>query len=84
MRKVQVYRYEESNRIEDGVGFFHQLGIDYEEFRDGIGLFTTAIIERLDGTIKNVAIENIKFLDKPNGFSESMGNSKKRSDKKTS
>lgn len=65
MRKVQVYRYEKSNRIKDGVGFFHQFGIDYEELRDGIGLFTTAIIERLDGTVKNVAIENIKFLDNP-------------------
>lgn len=76
MRKVQTYKYEKPvppsltrNKIRDKVGTFHQFGINYEEFDDGPGNFTTAIVEMPDGTVKNIPVENIKFLEKPNGFS---------------
>jgi len=46
------------------VGLFHQFGIDYEEFESGPGMFTTAVVELPDGTVKNIYVENIKFLDK--------------------
>lgn len=71
MRKVQAYKYEKPvspsstwNKIEDGIGIFIQYGVNYEEFDAGPGNFTTAIIEMPDGTVKNVPVENIQFLDK--------------------
>ena len=46
------------------IGRFHGFGIDYEEFESGPGMFTTAVVELPDGTVKNVYVECIKFLDK--------------------
>ncbi|MCK4822305.1 hypothetical protein KA005_41465 [bacterium] len=73
MRKVQVYKYEERtgetpyptkrHKIKDGIGIFHQFGVNYEEFDSGPGNYTTAIVEMPDGSVKNVPVENIKFLD---------------------
>lgn len=70
MRKVQTYKYKNLaapdapwNLVEDGVGVFHQFGINYEDLEGGV--FTTAIVEMPDGTVKNIPVENIKFLDKP-------------------
>ena len=71
MRKVQVYKYEKpvgsasvGTKTKAGIGNFHQFGVDYEEFDSGPGNYTTAIVEMPDGTVKNVPVENIKFLDK--------------------
>ena len=71
MRKVQVYKYEKPispasvwTKTEADIGLFHQFGVDYEEFDSGPGNYTTAIVEMPDGTVKNVPVENIKFLDK--------------------
>lgn len=72
MRKVQTYKYEKPippsltwNKIRDKVGVFHQFGINYEELEGGPGSFTTAIVEMPDGTVENIPVKNIKFLDKP-------------------
>ncbi|MCP4475425.1 MAG: hypothetical protein GY821_12835 [Gammaproteobacteria bacterium] len=52
-----------------GEGIFHQFGVDYEEFecstcyRCGPGNYSTAIIEMPDGTIKNVEVELIVFIN---------------------
>lgn len=43
-------------------GFFHVWGVNYEEFEDGVGSYTMAIIELLDGTITEVLPNNIKFI----------------------
>jgi len=41
---------------------FHEFGCDYEEFENGSGNFSTAIVEKDDGTVKNVPVERIRFL----------------------
>ncbi len=46
-----------------GEAWFHQWGIDYEEFDTGPGNFSVAIIELDDGTIKNIPAEQVKFLE---------------------
>ena len=36
--------------------------LHYEEFENGTGNYTTAIIELEDGTIKNTPVGNVKFI----------------------
>jgi len=68
-RKVIIYRYEKvkgkihNEKVIDGHGFFHQFGLDYEEFETGPGVYSTAIVEMLDGSVKNVPVELIVFND---------------------
>lgn len=69
MRKVMVseIRPHPTNRWkleEKGEAIFHQFGCDFEEFESGTGNFTTAIIEWPDGTIGNVPVAHVRFLDK--------------------
>lgn len=68
MRKVMVseHKQQEDRRWkleEKGEAVFHQFGCNYEEFADGAGNFTTAIIEWPDGTVGNVPVEHVRFLD---------------------
>jgi hypothetical protein len=44
-------------------GFFHQWGIDYEEFETGPGNFTVGIVETSDGKIHTPVPSNIQFLE---------------------
>ncbi len=46
-----------------GLGEFQQYGVDYEEYDNGIGNFSTAIVEMNDGTVVNVPVDLIKFRD---------------------
>jgi len=71
-RKVLIFKWEKQNRpngssfyalAKDGAALFHQWGISYEEFEDGPGQYSTAIIEREDGTVENVPVELIKFIE---------------------
>jgi hypothetical protein len=48
---------------EIGDGTFHKWGSDYEEFESGAGSYSTAIIEKADGSILNHPVELIKFTD---------------------
>lgn len=66
MRKVIV-----SHRILNGIEWvtavkgeakFHQFGMDYEEFENGPGNYSTAIVEWPDGTVEMVRADRIKFL----------------------
>lgn len=43
-------------------GLFHQWGVSYEEFENGPGNYTVAIVENEDGTISEVLPVNIKFI----------------------
>lgn len=67
-RKVNVYKYANQTnkphriKVRIGTGIFHQFGVNYEEFENGPGCFTTAIVEMHDGTIKNIALELIVFI----------------------
>jgi len=68
-RGVDVYEYcrEERNACRTkkwiGTGIFCQYGIDYEEFEDGPGNFTSAIVEMPDGSVKNISVDLINFID---------------------
>lgn len=46
-------------------GLFHQWAASYEEFENGAGNFTVAIVELPDGTIEQVLPSNVKFVDLP-------------------
>lgn len=50
-------------KIDAGEAVFHQFGVAYEEFENGPGNFTTAIIEFPDGRVESVCVEMIRFLD---------------------
>lgn len=67
MRKVIVYKIIDNpkhKKVEDGKGeaVFHKWGVSYDEFESGPGAFSTAIVEREDGSIENVPVESIKFI----------------------
>lgn len=48
---------------EKGVATFHEFGVGYEAFDSGPGNYSTAIVEWPDGTVENVPVEQIKFID---------------------
>ena len=61
-RKVLVYkRVNCGGKVLEGHGIFHQWGVDYEEFENGAGNHSTAIVEMPDGSVKNVPVELIVF-----------------------
>ena len=68
MRIVKVFKYGKKSgdtfmtKVEDGRATFHQWGMDYEEFDNGAGNFSTAIIEREGGKVENVPAEMIEFI----------------------
>ena len=69
MRKVKYYdslslnrKTNEYEKEELGEAWFHQFGIEFDEFEDGIGNYTTAVIELPDGTILNHPVAQIKFI----------------------
>ena len=66
-RKVVVYKWERVkgqthyDKVPDGHGIFHTWGVNYEEFESGPGNFSTAIIEKPDGSVHNIPVELIVF-----------------------
>ena len=73
-RPVVWWTYEHSkdemgkvfwDKVHQGEATFHCFGQDYEEISENIGIFSTAIIELPDGNVKNVPVNQIKFLDWP-------------------
>ncbi len=70
MRKVLYYEYErvtEGNRpyLEKtlkGGAYFHAWGVNYQEFEEGPGNYSTAIIELDSGEVKNIEAEMIEFV----------------------
>lgn len=72
MRKVEIYEWQadhdnrgSNKRVKVCEGFFHQWGVDYAEFENNAGNFSTAIIETNNGTIENIPANLIRFIDKP-------------------
>uniref|UniRef100_A0A6M3IGZ8 Uncharacterized protein n=1 Tax=viral metagenome TaxID=1070528 RepID=A0A6M3IGZ8_9ZZZZ len=45
-------------------GKFIQYGIDFEEFESGPASYTTAIVEMSDGTVRNIPVRLIQFINK--------------------
>ena len=48
---------------EIGQGRFHGFGLEYEELEMGVGAFTVAIVEMLDGTVVTPLPTLIRFDD---------------------
>ena len=68
MRKVMVSAYKEQNNgklkmEEKGEAIFHCFGVNYVEFDGQPGNFSTAIIEWPDGTVDNIPVEHVRFLE---------------------
>lgn len=64
------YNYDTGkNEKVEFTGKFHAFGVDWEEVGDGVGMFTTAVVELTDGTMLNVPAVNVKFTspDKNSG-----------------
>ncbi len=85
MREVKVFKIErefnkdtqrtDSKKVFQCDGIFHEWGSDYEEFEDGAGNFTVAIVELKDGTVIMPATDFIQFkepLDKINQLQRSV------------
>lgn len=67
MRKCKgstfVYSDGKWNRENFELGYFHQWGVNYEEFESGPGNYSVAIVELPDGRIVTPTADEIKFLD---------------------
>ena len=69
MRRVRYYEYEKMqgktyhDKVLRGEALFHGWGVDYEELDTGAGNYSTAIIELDDGTVRNMPVEMVEFLE---------------------
>ena len=68
MRKVIYYKNNyipgerRIEKVEVGEAIFHQFGVYCEETEHGYLNYSTAIIEKPDGTIENIYVEMIRFI----------------------
>jgi len=63
-RKVIVHKYsEDGDKVAVDNGIFHEFGCGYEVLEDGIGNYSTALVEMPDGSIENVPVELIVMRD---------------------
>ncbi len=66
-KRVFVYEHQftagqnKTTKVRIGEGVFHQFGIGFEEYENGAGQFTTAIVEMPNGEVKSVPVELIRF-----------------------
>ena len=66
-RKVVVYEYKKAEKakhfekVSVGHGTLLDFGIDFEELMNGVGQYSTAIVEMPDGSVRNVPVELIVF-----------------------
>jgi hypothetical protein len=73
MRKVMVKHLAQPSPIDGvaqkwqlvdkGEALFHQFGVDYQEFENGAGNYSTALVEWQDGTVESVRADRIRFMD---------------------
>ena len=45
------------------LGYFHCFGVSYEEFENGPGVYSTAIVELPDGRVITPPAQNIRFIE---------------------
>jgi hypothetical protein len=67
MRRVKVFKWDKNPEgkmvlVEDGEANFHQWGYDFEEFEEGPGTYSTAIIGRDNGKVENIPACMIQFI----------------------
>ena len=68
-----VEYFEVKNELVDGVmtrikvrmgqAEFMALGVAYEEFEAGAGNYSTAVIRLDDGSVRNIPVELVRFID---------------------
>ena len=65
MRKVHVKASRSCNagKEYEGEAMFHEWGVDFQEFKEGAGNFSVAIVEDEDGQIWKAYPEDVKFLE---------------------
>ena len=72
MRKVKVLKWKANkddsgkripgySKVFDYSADFHAWGVAYEENGENAGNYSTAIVERDDGTVENVEVDLIQF-----------------------
>lgn len=60
-------RYYKNGYYHDfSIGQFHQWGSNYEEYENGAGNYSVAIVELPDGTVIMPVADDISFLDDKN------------------
>ena len=62
MRKVS-YRNSWEDEGEEKEALFHQFGVFYTACENGVGNFSSAIIEFPDGSLRNVSVNHVRFLE---------------------
>lgn len=64
MRKCKGKYYKNGSFVDFELAYFHQWGIDYEEFADvGVGNYSIAIVELPNGDIVTPLVNDIRFLN---------------------
>lgn len=64
MRKCKGKYYKNGIMVDFELGYFHQWGVEYEEFTDvGVGNYSVAIIELPNGEIVIPEANNIQFIE---------------------
>ena len=66
-RPVTVFEYKRIpsrglEKVEKCEGTFHEFGVAYEEFENGAGNYSIAIVELPNGEIINPAVELIRLI----------------------
>lgn len=65
LRPCRAARYEAREKIEV-FGLFHRWSSQYEEFENGPGNFTVALVEAEDGKVYECMADSVQFLDRGN------------------
>ena len=59
-RKVKVFKGWDKKDFT--IALFHEWGVDYDEFTNYAGNYSTAIVEMEDGKVRNVRVGLIEFI----------------------
>lgn len=61
--KCNIYENGKWSSLEFDLDYFHEWGMNYEEFESGAGNYSVAIVELPDGRIVMPVADDIVFLD---------------------
>lgn len=74
MRRVRTFKWVERikedggfekkyhEKVFDRDGWFHTFGVSYDDTGNGVGNYSTAIIEFDDGTVEDFSVNDIQFF----------------------
>lgn len=71
MRKCTARSWQKSSPVGKWVevlGVFHQFGAGFEEFHNGVGNYTFAIVEDIEGQVWECELSSLKFLEGKAGW----------------